>query len=263
MIPNDELNEILESSTLDELKELGKILSIDVNKFSKDKLIIEINYWSRYYSESSFEKMYSYYGTGIPYIEMLKKVCWSLDIKLSKKPTVKECENNMLNYLVSKLPDNIKLEIESNLSKEAMLAKLKNEGNWQEIKNISSNASSSIATSAAVKAGAIVASEIAAIQATKAAALSTAGSAYFKILFTQGFAGIAAQKAAQQLALQSAARAGILRTVLAPLAGPLGVGLILLSIGSFMFGESYSKIIPFTMMIAQLRVLRETEKEFF
>lgn len=45
------------------------------------------------------------------------------------------------------------------------------------------------------------------------------------------------------------------------MAGPIGIGLLVSQIGGFIFGESYSKIIPFTIMISQLRILREVESE--
>lgn len=252
----DELTNVLNTANYEELLALANILSITTK--DKNQLIIDIDYWTRYYSETAFEKVYNY-GGGISYIDILKKVCSCLKLKISANPTIDECEEKMLDYLISNLPEDIKKQINQDINKNA-IEHLKETGSWKEINKLSNNAVISTTTYSTVQATTVVATKIAASQLAKAAALGT-GKAYFKVLFAKGLAGVAAQKAAQNVALQSAARIGILRGILAPLSGPLGIGLILLSIGSFAFGESYSKVIPLTMMIAQLRVLKETENE--
>lgn len=250
----DELTSVLEKATFEELKEIATKLTIDVKvKNTKTELISEINYWTRYYSESFIDKFY-YSGSGIPYIEILKKVSNVLKLKISSNPTVDEIETKLLDYVWEKLPDDVKEKLEKSIEI----------GNIEELKNAVTNMGSGsaavIGATAGLNIAAAQAAKYAAFQTAKAAGLGS-GKALFSAVFTKGLSGIATQKALQQTALVTATRFGLMRGLLSTIAGPVGWTLLGYSIVSFAFGESYKTIIPVTIMIAQLRLMQKAESE--
>lgn len=250
----DELTTVLEKATFEELKEIATQLTIDVKtKNTKTELISEINYWTRYYSESFIDKFY-YVGSGIPYIEILKKVSNVIKLKISSNPTVDEIETKLLDYVYENLPADVKEKLEKSIEI----------GNMEEIKNFAKNMRSGSASGVGATAGlnmaAVQAAKYAAFQTAKAAGLGS-GKALFSAVFTKGLSGIATQKALQQTAIATATRFGLMRGFLSAIAGPVGWGLLGYSIVSFAFSESYKTIIPVTIMIAQLRLIQKTESE--
>lgn len=250
----DELTSVLEKATFEELKDIASQLAIDIKvKNTKTELISEINYWTRYYSESFIDKFY-YSGSGIPYIGILKKVSNTLKLKISSNPTVDEMETKLLDYVYENLPDDVKEKLEKSIE----IAGNEEFGNFA--KNIGSGSAAGIGVTAGLNIAAAQAAKYAAFQTAKAAGLGS-GKALFSAVFTKGLSGIATQKAAQQTALLAAGRFGLMRGLLSTIAGPVGWALLGYSIVSFAFGESYKTIIPVTIMISQLRLMQKTESE--
>lgn len=258
MILLDELTDVLINATYEELVEISKLLNYSegfFKEFTNKPLLLEnVEYWIRYESESAFDKIY-YKGSGIPYIEILKKVSKILKLKLSSSPNVSEIEEKLLEFLLNNLPDDVKGEINSVKNEY-----LRSFGNSETMKNVTTDIVAKSSMQAVVSVGATLATQQAAKQAAIAVA-SGSSKALIKAFFAKGLVGITAQKAATQVALQSAARFGLLRTILSPIAGPLGIALLLGSIVQFALGESYSKIIPIVINIAVLRAAQEVQDE--